>query len=120
MKILENFIEEILVTEYGKDYQSIYDNSYLIQYLDKKMGAVHGDSKKRRSLASIYAIYSILNFYKDDFFNQPDKYRNFEGYDYMRLFTYYRGLYGGSKLQNHALNSRVNGEFRNKFPSINQ
>lgn len=31
---------------------------------------------------------------------------------------YYRGLYGGSKLQNHALNSRVNGEFKNKFPEI--
>ncbi|MEQ2371468.1 hypothetical protein WMO28_11045 [Blautia sp. CLA-JM-H16] len=39
----------------------------------------------------------------------------FDGYDYMRLFTYYRNLYGGGKLQNHALNSRVNGEFRNKF-----
>lgn len=36
----------------------------------------------------------------------------------MRLFNYYRGLYGGSKLQNHALNSRVNGEFKNKFPEV--
>jgi hypothetical protein len=32
----------------------------------------------------------------------------------MKLFVFYRGLYGGEKLQNHALNSRVNGEFRNK------
>ena len=37
----------------------------------------------------------------------------------MRLFNFYRGLYGGSKLQNHALNSRVNGEFRNKFSNAN-
>ncbi len=36
----------------------------------------------------------------------------------MCLFNFYRGLYGGIKLQNHALNSRVNGEFRNKFPTI--
>ncbi|MCR5409702.1 MAG: hypothetical protein K6E90_01845 [Lachnospiraceae bacterium] len=118
MKISESFIKEILEKEYSVDYQSIYDDSLLIQYLDKKMGAVHGDSKKRRSLANIYAIYSILNFYKDDFFNDPSGYRDFEGYDYMRLFNYYRGLYGGSKLQNHALNSRVNGEFRNKFPEV--
>ena len=118
MKISENFIKEILISEYGTDYQLIYDNSKLIQYLDKKMGAVHGDSKKRRSLANIYAIYSILNFYKDEYYNQPDRYRDFGGYDYMKLFTYYRKLYGGSKLQNHALNSRVNGEFKNKFPSI--
>lgn len=36
----------------------------------------------------------------------------------MKLFNYCRQLYGGSKLQNHALNSRVNGEFRNKFPTV--
>ena len=117
MKITEDFVKEILKNSYGTSYQVVYDNSPLIQYLDKKMGAVHGDSKKRRSLANIYAIYSILVFYKDDFFEKPAEYRNFDGYDYMKLFNYYRGLYGGSKLQNHALNSRVNGEFRNKFPS---
>lgn len=117
MKISENFVKDILVTDFGNDFQKVYDESFLIQYLDKKMGAVHGDSKKRRSLANIYAIYSILYFYKDEFYNQPGEYRKFGGYDYMRLFSYYRGLYGGSKLQNHALNSRVNGEFRNKFPS---
>lgn len=118
MKISEDFIKDIIETEYGVDYQYVYDHSMLIQYLDKKMGAVHGDSKKRRSLANIYAIYSILNFYKDDFYGNPNKYRQFDGYDYMRLFNHYRGLYGGSKLQNHALNSRVNGEFRNKFPEV--
>lgn len=118
MKILESFISQILKEDYPKDYQFIYDNSLLLQYLDKKMGAVHGDSKKRRSLANIYAIYSILTFYVNDFFNDPNKYRKFEGYDYMQLFTYYRSLYCGSKLQNHALNSRVNGEFKNKFSNI--
>ncbi len=81
------------------------------------MKAVHGNSKTRRSLANIYAIYSILHYYQNDFFNQIEEYRNFDGYDYMRLFNFYRNLYGGSKLQNHALNSRVNGEFRNKLPS---
>lgn len=118
MKITEDFIKEILIEDYPVEFQSVYDDSLLLQYLDKKMKAVHGDSKTRRSLANIYAIYSILYFYQNDFFNQPDKYREFGGYDYMRLFNYYRGLYGGSKLQNHALNSRVNGEFKNKFPNI--
>lgn len=118
MKISESFIKDIIESEFPDNYQLVYDNSNLIQYLDKKMGAVHGDSKKRRSLANIYAIYSILHFYKDDFYNKPDEYRKFDGYDYMKLFNYYRTLYGGSKLQNHALNSRVNGEFRNKFPEV--
>lgn len=115
MKINEDFVKEILVEDFPENYQKIYDNSRLLQYLDKKMKAVHGNSKTRRSLANIYAIYSILHFYRYDYYDRSDDYKKFEGYDYMRLFTYYRGLYGGSKLQNHALNSRVNGEFRNKF-----
>lgn len=115
MKITEVFVDEILKKEYPEDFQKVYDHSPLLQYLDKKMKAVHGNSKTRRSLGNIYAIYSILYFYKDDFYEKEEKYRRFDGYDYMRLFNFYRGLYGGSKLQNHALNSRVNGEFHNKI-----
>lgn len=118
MKITESFIENILKEEYPIEFQYIYDHSYLLQYLDKKMKAVHGNSKTRRSLASIYAIYSILYFYQTDFYQNKSAYKAFSGYDYMRLYTYYRSLYGGNKLQNHALNSRVNGEFRNKFTDI--
>ena len=117
LKITESFVEEILKADFSENYQLIYDESLLLQYLDKKMKAVHGNSKTRRSLANIYAIYSILHYYETEFYNKPDKYRQFQGYDYLRLF-YYRGLYGGSKLQNHALNSRVNGEFKNKFPTV--
>lgn len=117
MKIIEEFVKEILRAEHPDNYQQIYDSSLLLQYLDKKMKAVHGNSKSRRNLGNIYAVYSILHFYQLDFYNQPDKYRNFGGYDYTRLFNHYRGLYGGSKLENHSLNSRVNGEFRNKFPT---
>ena len=116
--ISELFVRRILETNYGKDADTIYNSSFLLQYLDKKMKAVHNGSKTRRSLANIYAIYSILHFYTSDFYQNAAKYRKFDGYDYMRLFTFYRSLYGGSKLQNHALNSRVNGEFRNKFPEI--
>lgn len=118
MQITENFVRNILQEDFPKEYRIIYDNSLLLQYLDKKMKAVHGDCKTRRSLANIYAIYSILYYYQNDFYNNPDEYRKFSGYDYTRLFSYYRSLYGGEKLQNHALNSRVNGEFRNKFPNI--
>lgn len=117
MKITEVFIEEILKKEYPNNYQRIYDDSPMLQYLDKKMKAVHGNSKTRRSLANIYAVYSILNFYQEDFYEKKKQYCKFKGYDYMKLFNYYRGLYGGNKLQNHALNSRVNGEFHNKIKS---
>ena len=111
---MESFVREIIEKHFPGQSQQIYEESLLIQYLDKKSGAIHGTAKTRRSLANYYAIYSILNFYVDEFFDEPDKYKKFEGYEYTKLFVFYRGLYGGSKLQNHALNSRVNGEFRNK------
>ena len=47
MKITENFIKDILKDEYMDFFQEIYDNSLLIQYLDKKMKAIHGNSKTR-------------------------------------------------------------------------
>ena len=56
MKITEAFVSDILRAEYPQDYQQVYDKSPLLQYLDKKMKAVHGNSKTRRSLANIYAI----------------------------------------------------------------
>ncbi|MCA6072270.1 MAG: hypothetical protein LE178_01815 [Endomicrobium sp.] len=115
---MKDFIKTILENHFGKEAQDIYNNSYLIRYLDSKTGAIYGDSKTRRSLASIYAIYSILSFYIKDFYNNPKAYKQFEGYDYARLFVFCHGLYGGKKLQNHALNNRVNGEFENKFRAI--
>lgn len=117
MNIKEQFIKDILEQSYPSNYQYIYDNSKLLQYLDLKTKAIHGNSKSRRSLASIYAIYSILYFYQNDFYSDKDRYCKFEGYEYTKLFVFYRKLYGGSKLQNHALNSRVNGEFKGKNKS---
>lgn len=112
---MKDFIQDILKSEYGNEYQSFFDNSALIKYLDSKMGAIYGNSKSRRSLANIYAIYSILHFYVEDYYENKEKYKKFTGYQYTKLFAFCRTLYGGSKLQNHAFNSRVNGEFKNKF-----
>ena len=111
---MKDFIQNILKSEYGNEYKSFFDNSALIKYLDSKMGAIYGNSKSRRSLANIYAIYSILHFYVEDYYENKEKYKKFTGYQYTKLLEFCRTLYGGSTLQNHALNNRVNGEFKNK------
>ena len=36
MKIVEDFIKDILVEDYSAEYQKVYDDSLLLQYLDKK------------------------------------------------------------------------------------
>jgi hypothetical protein len=116
---VKQFIREILQDTLTKqsniDVETFFARSPLLRYLDLKTGAIFGNTKTRRSLANLYAIYAILHFYNEEFHNRPEAYKEFSGYDYTRLFMFYRGLYGGEKLQNHALNSRVNGEFKNKI-----
>jgi len=118
---MKDFIKSILMDELKNtpDFNvgAFFEKSPLLKYLDLKTGAIFGNTKTRRSLASIYAIYAILHFYSSDFYEKPNEYREFGGYDYTRLLVFFRGLYGGVKLQNHALNSRINGEFKNKIVS---
>ncbi len=114
---MKEFIKNILISNFGNNYQEYYNNSDLIKYLDLKTSAINGNSKARKSLGNIYAIYSILYFYTNEFYNNRQKYQNFEGYDFTKLLNYCRTLYGGEKIQNHALNSRLNSEFDNKVVS---
>ena len=53
MRITEPFILQILKEDFPDDYQEIYDGSLLLQYLDKKMKAVHGNSKTRREYPKV-------------------------------------------------------------------
>ncbi len=112
---MREFIKKILYDDFGNSYEKIYNFSDLIQYLDKKTGAIDGDSKTRRSLGNIYAIYSLLIFYtKNNFYNNKNGYKKFEGFEYTELWNFCKQQYGGNKLQNHAFNNRLNGEFANK------
>lgn len=111
---MKDFIRNILLEHFKTDFMKIYGKSPLLQYLNLKTSAIYSNTKARRSLANLYAVYAILYFYKQDFYENKKAYREFEGYEYTKLFRFYRSLYGGEKLQNHALNSRVNGEFKNR------
>lgn len=112
---MREFIKEILYEDFGNNYEKIYNSSDLIQYLNKKTGAIDGDSKTRRSLGNIYAIYSLLIFYTNNsFYNNKNSYKKFEGFEYTELWNFCKKQYGGNKLQNHAFNNRLNGEFANK------
>jgi len=118
---MKDFIRSILEDEF-KDYtnfkpDSFFEKSPLLKFLDLKTGAISGSTKTRRNLATIYAIYAILSFYYNDYFKKPDDYKEFLGYDFTKLLDFCRKLYGGEKLQNHAFNNRVNGEFKNKIVS---
>lgn len=113
---MRDFIKDILIEEYKGKYLDVYNNSEIIKYLDKKTGAIEGNSKTRRSLGNIYAIYSVLQAYiEDGYYNNKEKYLKHDGFEYTRLWNFCRSQYGGSKIQNHALNNRLNTEFLNKI-----
>ena len=113
---MRTFIEDILKEDYNDEYKSVYENSPLIQYIDKKTGSIDGGSKTRRSYGNIYAIYAVCHFYiEKGFFNKKEEYKKYEGFDYNDLWMFCKAQYGGSKLQNHALNNRLNAEFVNKI-----
>mgnify|MGYP003588980237 CR=1 FL=1 len=118
---MEKYIEDILIDRYIDEdiAKDVFEKSEILQYFNLKSNAIHGSVKSRRSLANWYAIYGILVFYKENnFTNDKERYLDFDGFPYTNLFNYMRTLYGGEKLQNHALNSRANGEFANKIASV--
>lgn len=114
MKIKQGFVQEILESMCGEDFQKLFDESLLIQYIDKKTGAVIRDCTARRNLANLYAIYSMTHFYQNDYYEKRDEYDRFEGYRYNMLKDFANSLYGGKKLQNHSFNDRLAGEFKRK------
>lgn len=97
--------------------RQIFDASELIQYLNIKTRSVSRGSSSRAAFGSHYAIYVLVEDYVRRGFNERGEYGLYEGARFSDLLSRQRELPFGSKLQNHALNHRVNQEFRKYFPS---
>src|SRR3989337_1645108 len=111
-------IKEILAAEFGQDADTIYDVSSLIQYLNIKTRSATLGSKARGSFANLYAVYVLVEDYLRNNFDKRKDYSDYEGAKFTDLYQRQRELPFGSKLQNHALNSRMNEEFRKYFPQV--
>ena len=110
-------IKDILFRIYGKNGTEIYTKNLLIQYINEKTKSASKGSKSRSSFANLYAIYVIIEDYIAHGFDTNSMYRNYEGVQFSHLFQRQRELPFGSKLQNHALNNRMNAEFQKFFPT---
>jgi hypothetical protein len=95
-----NFLQE-LVSKSG-----IESDHPVIGYLIAKTKAVDRDSKARRSLGNLYALYVLC----EDYVNG-----NFSGSRFTDLLKRMKEMPFGSKLQNHPLDNRLNDEFRRKY-----
>lgn len=110
-------IRSILDNELGTDADEIFKNSNLIQYINFKTRSANKGSKARSSFANLYAIYVLVEDYLDNNFDQKNTYSDYEGAVYNKLFARQRQLPFGGSLQNHALNNRMNAEFKKYFPT---
>lgn len=110
-------IKEILSKKFGNNSNEIFEKSLLLQYINEKTRSANKGSKSRSSFANLYAIYVIVEDYLSNGFDKNDNYKNYEGAFYSNLFKRQRELPFGGKLQNHALNNRMNSEFQKFFPN---
>ncbi len=110
-------IRNLLTEMYGDSGKDIYSSSLLIQYLNEKTKSANKGSKSRSSFANLYAVYVIIEDYIAHGFDKNSKYKTYEGAQFTQLLQRQRELPFGSKLQNHALNNRMNAEFQKFFPT---
>jgi hypothetical protein len=103
---------------FPNEYEAIFDASPLIQYINIKTRSASRGSKARGSFANLYAVYVLIEDYLNRGFHNNGGYRDYPGAQFTYLFKRQRELPFGRKLQNHALNSRMNLEFHKYFPQM--
>ncbi len=108
-------ILEILNSHFGEFAEQLLDSSELLQYLNIKTKAANRGSKSRAGFANHYAIYVLVEDYINHGFHNENGYDEYDGAQYTVLLRRQRELPFGSKLQNHALNHRLNEEFKKYF-----
>ena len=114
-------IIEILTKHYGRYALDVFEASSILGYLNSKTKAANRGSKARGAFANHYALYVVIEDYlKKGFYDgkATSPYTKYEGARFSDLFTRQRELPFGAKLQNHALNSRLNDEFKKFYPTI--
>ncbi len=95
----------------------LFHSSEIIQYLNIKTKAANRGSKSRAGFANHYAIYVLVEDYINGGFDKNGSYSDYEGAKFSDLFRRQHELPFGRKLQNHALNHRLNEEFKKYFPA---
>jgi hypothetical protein len=108
----------VLAKHFGDTGRDVFSASPLLQYINLKTASASRGSKARSSFANLYAVYVLVEDYIGGSFHKKGDYSEYGGARFSELFTRQRQLPFGSKLQNHALNHRMNEEFKRFFPQI--
>lgn len=93
------------VQEEAAQYK-VQPDSVMNKYIERKTKASDRDSKARRSLGNLYALYVIC----EDYVNG-----NLNGSTFTDLMLRMKSMPFGTKLQNHPLDNRLNDEVRRQY-----
>ena len=102
------------------DGKEIIKIAPILEYINIKTRSANKGSKSRGSFANLYAIYVLLEDYIKVVFEEKNNYSKYQGAIFSELFKRQRELPFGAKLQNHALNHRLNEEYHKYFPTTNE
>lgn len=114
-------IMEILKNSFGEYAEDIFQSSSILGYLNIKTTAANRGSKARGAFANHYALYVVIEDYIKNGYaaeNVAEPYAKYQGARFSDLLKRQRKLPFGAKLQNHALNARLNEEFKKLYPTV--
>lgn len=114
-------ILKVLQHHFGEYADDIFQASSILGYLNNKTKAANRGSKARGAFANHYALYVVVEDYVKNGFADSKaslNYAKYQGARFSDLFKRQRELPFGAKLQNHALNSRLNDEFKKFYPAV--
>jgi hypothetical protein len=111
----------ILEKYYAEYAIDVFQASPLLGYLNIKTKSANSGAKARGAFANHYALYVLIEDYIVKGFSDGIagySYTKYEGAKFSDLFRRQRELPFGTKLQNHALNARLNDEFKKFYPTL--
>ena len=83
---LASYIKSYLHSKYRNDADQLFQLSYILQYLVHKTKSANKGAKARGSFANLYAIYVIIEDYRNNGFDKSGNYSDYEGAQFSALF----------------------------------
>lgn len=74
-----SYIKSYLHSKYGNDADQLFQLSHILQYLVHKTKSANKGAKARGSFANLYAIYVIIEDYRNNGFDKSGNYSGYEG-----------------------------------------
>jgi hypothetical protein len=108
-------IKQVLLNHFGEISEDIFNNSYLLRYINLKTRSANKGSKSRGSFHPLAVLYVLIEDYIAKGFDTNDSYKDYEGATFTNIKSRATELPFCKKIQNHSFNNRVNSEFEKFF-----